>query len=610
MLKKPYAPTGMRRLWCGMLIIGMWAAGVHLYADEWVRSQITECQGDATQSAMTLTLLATPGLLYAWETNRTMESGNWGLAGAPQAATASTVTSIVSMSSDSLFVRARAHAPVLTCLTTSTTVNGAANVAARQFSWVDANGGKRVALMLDQTTTRAGVLRQLTYAISNATRVCSAVPANNNAIQGMGYVVNHIGTGSPWGNWSAASAVNANGLTTNVLSGRHHHIIQYSLPSYSLGGKTIPTYVQWFFATGRPHPLFHVTQDARTHTAGNIGGDTRSPYGTMYFAGDGRTFPQPDDYKVGGVSWGDTYKFYTVDPITTNESTTLRAASGWIYDESNSIPYAMAWMTTANAEQGTVATAPITQQDHGSDPRIYPQTGFKKNQRDLNGPMIKGDDWAYQMMNYPDIPTNGTYDTKIGWGANFGILGGFDNWDPGTVDKVNFSLHRNSTTPWTGSRTNGLFLSYSTFIVFGEHSGGVREGATGKAVRQVENLHGATLTATVGSVKTQGPASPVITNAATRMYSPAGYNPTYAVWEIAAFNNGIDVSLSATASKPISNPVFRILAYTATTLPAVYLDEQLATSDSDYFVSLDTARHELWITIHRTASSALRVRIP
>lgn len=56
---------------------------------------------------------------------------------------------------------------------------------------------------------------------------------------------------------------------------------------------------------------------------------------------------------------GDTYKFYTVQPNTTNESLTLLSSSGWIYDVTNSIPYTMAWMSAVNAEQGTVANTSI-----------------------------------------------------------------------------------------------------------------------------------------------------------------------------------------------------------------------------------------------------------
>jgi len=388
------------------------------------------------------------------------------------------------------FSRVLITAPALAVSTTTTTVNAIANVPARRCTWQDADGEIRSALMLDQSATQAGVLRQMSYTVAGSNRVCSAIPSNGNAIQGMGYVVNHLGTGTPWGNWSATVGANSGGTTKVIFAGRHHAIIQYSLPKYKSNTNVVPTYVQWLFATGRSHPLFCLTQDARACTNGNLGADSRSPYGTLNIAGDNRNLPA-QDYLVGGVSWGDTYKFVTVQPNTTNESATLLASSGWRYNEPNTIPHAMAWMTGANAEQGTVATTSISQQDQASDPRIWPQSGFLKNQQDLNGPMIKGDDWAYQMMNYPDVPTSGTTDTKMGWGMNFGALGGFDNWgDTSLTNLTEYSRHRDSTTPWTGSRTSGLFLSYSTFIVLGEHTGGYHGGATGKMVTQMENHQG------------------------------------------------------------------------------------------------------------------------
>jgi hypothetical protein len=199
-------------------------------------------------------------------------------------------------------------------------------------------------------------------------------------------------------------------------------------------------------------------------------------------------FPGDDSpgLPIAGVSWGDTYKFVSVVPGTTDESTLLASWNGWRYDEPNSIPYVLAWATDIDAEQGTVATSPIWFQDHGSDPREWPVTGFGKGQQDLDGPLPLDDDWAYQLMNYPDVPSGGTTDKKIAWGTDVGSLGGFDNWWPaGGWNLQEYSLHRDSTTPWSGSREHGLLLAYSTFVVFGTHDGGYLDGATGRVVREM-----------------------------------------------------------------------------------------------------------------------------
>ena len=509
------------------------------------------------------------------------------------------------------FFRVLITAPAITASVTTTTVGMNANVPARRYTWQDEDGEPRAALMLDQSATRAGVLRQMSYTATGSNRVCSAIPSNEDAIQGMGYVVNHLGIGTPWGNWSATAGANSGGTTKVIFAGRHHTIIQYSLPKYKSNTNVVPTYVQWLFATGRSHPLFCVTQDARAYTNGNLGADSRSPYGTLNIAGDNRNLPA-QDYLVGGVSWGDTYKFVSVQPDTTNESSTLLRSSGWRYNESNTIPYAMAWMTGANAEQGTVATTSISRQDHASDPRTWPQTGFLKNQQDLNGPIVTNDDWAYQMMNYPYIPVTGTTDTKIGWGMNFGALGGFDNWgDPSLTNLTQYSCHRDSTTPWTGSRASGLFLSYSTFIVLGEHTGGYRGGATGKMVTQMENHQAAALTAQVGQILTQGPASRSITNAPSMVYSPAGYDPIYAAWNaVAATNSAILLTLTPAAGKPLYNPMFHISNYQTTNPPAVSIDGKMGCPDADYFASVDATTHELWLTLNRNVGAPCVITWP
>src|SRR5581483_2026666 len=110
---------------------------------------------------------------------------------------------------------------------------------------------------------------------------------------------------------------------------------------------------------GRSHPIFAISQDARA-TAGNLAADTRSPYGDVaYDGGLGAT--------VGGGSFGDTYKFATL--ASAPEQVTR--ASGWRYDEPNTIPYAMQWTdpSQVDAEMGHVATVPISVQDQGSDSR-------------------------------------------------------------------------------------------------------------------------------------------------------------------------------------------------------------------------------------------------
>src|SRR5205814_9473010 len=183
---------------------------------------------------------------------------------------------------------------------------------------------------------------------------------------------------------------------------------------YHIDGHTLPTPVHWVVDEGRSHTIYTLSQDAPA-TAGNLAADSRSPYGDVGYDGVmGAT--------VGGASFGDTYKFVT---LAANPEQVTRG-SGWRYNEAKTIPYAMQWTdpAQADAEMGHVATAPITVQDQGSDPRTFPTVDVRATQQ-LNGPMIDDENWAYQILNYI-LPANGpTSGKRLTWGSNWGLPGGF-----------------------------------------------------------------------------------------------------------------------------------------------------------------------------------------
>ncbi len=270
----------------------------------------------------------------------------------------------------------------------------------------------------------------------------------------------------------------------------------------------------------------------------------------------------------------------------------------------------LAWSEDVDAEQGAVATDDIGVQDQGSDPRIYPATGFAKGLVDLDGPLPGEDDWAYQLMNYPLPPAGGSANKKMAWGTNSGAVGGFDNYGCGGCDLQEFSHHRDSTTPFTGSRENGLLLAYSTLVVFGPHSGGYLGGATGQTVAQVENAQLATCTANVGSVRTQGPRGIGAADDVLVPYVPVGYNPVYATWDVDASGDAAVVSLTATDGYPLVNPILVVHGYASDLVPtAILLDGAAASADADYAATVDAAGDRLWITLLRTVSSTVEVAV-
>jgi hypothetical protein len=503
--------------------------------------------------------------------------------------------------------------PALT-VTSVTSDNG---LPALSVQWTDSAGLPRTAIMVNQSQTGAyqgpGYLRQLTYQSDPGTnRVCTGtdfIQGGTDEFSGDGFVQNHTGydlNGND--DFSSANFPLVPGTTTVTLQGTSHAIITYNMPNYQIGGTNVPTTIQWFFADGRSHPIFAITQDARgleSTQQGNLSADSRSPYGDMAYDGDGV------NAYVGGASYGDTFKFVT---LAANEVTTN---SGWKDIDPNSIPYAMQWANpaTVDAEMGHVATLPITVYDQGSDSRLYPPVD-PRNTSQLNGPMLTDESWAFQILNY-QWPTGAPVPIttkRLTWGANFGRVGGFDEYgdypDTPYLNITQYSQH--STDPvgeaLLGDRADGMLMAYSVFVVFGTHTGGYTNGTVGRQVIQMQNVTHATLSASIGTVETSGPAGVGSASSATISYTPSGYDPTYSTWEIAATTNAVNATLALTANYPLDHPVFVINGYTSSQLPtSIAVGAGLTNAGVNYFATLDTAGRRLWITVNRLVTNSLNL---
>lgn len=479
--------------------------------------------------------------------------------------------------------------------------------AAHTFTWQDASNTTRKAVMVDQSNLGCGYLAQFTYKVSGVDRICQGTGANGAETYGDGFVQNHTANGGDSeATWTA-------GTTTLPLQGSHHTIVQYNIPTYQItdpvnGGGNVPTAIQWFFATGRDYPIYSISQDARL-LAGNIGGDSRSPYGDMHYDGSNPANGAWGGDVIGGISMGDTKKWVSVVNGTTNESTQITSNSGWNYSEANTIPYAMEWTKNVNAEQGHVQTQPISVKDAGRNDNYGSLSSFPSQK--LNGPMIGDEEWMYQIAAYGILDASGGVTKRLTWGTNFGAIGGFNEWWMDASNYKDFRKHSDDTRT-TGNK--GMFLAYSVFDVFGTHTGGYKGGSVGKMVIQMENMQQATLSASVGTVVTSGPAGVLGTGATfsavpTVNYVPAGYNHIYATWEVNANNNLATATLTPTAGKPIDHPIFVINGYNAASINQIKIDGAVATPNVDYFASLDTTAHKLWITVNKNATAALQVEV-
>jgi hypothetical protein len=479
-------------------------------------------------------------------------------------------------------------------------------------TWKDSRGA-------DRALTLGAYLYQYDFSFTdNQQEVVRS--ANDDAFghAGFGYVVSH---NTQTANSPLGKANPPTNIVTTVFSGGHHAIhhveLVYDRDREGDGfGIEIPVVIDWLVATGRDHPVWAVTW--RVGQAVNPSNtdfdvyrmDVRGPYGSLNF--DGAATPGEGD-AIGGVAWGDFGLRFT----TTDAELTLN--SPWTYDTPNSVPFVQTWTATTNAEMGIVETRAgdkemgypdrVVDRERGSrSSSAYTDkqdcTGFQDN-RNYVVPCVSG--WPYQLMNYdwdPSVPkpAGESTGTKIvAWGSPYGWLGASN------ADLFDFS----GTVDARGDR------SFATFIVLGPHCrfGGAtcdQPGDVATTVQAVEALAAATVSnVTVGSVVSQVPKGPGATETKTLA---GGYDDTYAVWRLTATDDQVAFTFAPAAGQPVANPIFVIGGYTAPVVPQVSVggasvSVNTGATDSGAFVSLDTARSELWVTLNRTVSATVEVQV-
>ena len=445
--------------------------------------------------------------------------------------------------------------------------------------------------------------------------------ANDDAFghEGFGYVVSHNtqNGNSPLGKANAPSRVQ-----TTLFAGAHHAIHRVELPydrDKEAGGNgiRIPVVIEWLVATGRDHPVWAVTY--RMGEVQNPGGvdldvyrmDVRGPYGSLNF--DGAANRSSGDV-IGGVSWGDhALRFRSV-------GVALSLDAPWTYDTPNSVNFTQAWTANVNAEMGIVQTRSgdrtlgypdrVVGRERGrTSAAVFADkgdcTGFDDT-RVYTMPCVNG--WPYQLMNFDWSPGTAkplgeaTGTKLMAWGAPYGWLGA------SAYSLFDFS----ADVDGRGDR------AYSTFIVLGPKcrlDGAalcVLAGDVDTTLAAVEALSAAAITdVSVGTLTAQVPRGPGATAPKSLVN---GYDDTYATFHLDAAANQVDFRFVPAAGRPVSRPVFVIGGFTARQLPAVSVDGvPLSVNDgridAGAFVSIDTARNELWVTLNRSIGAASQIRI-
>jgi len=476
-----------------------------------------------------------------------------------------------------------------------------------RFTWRDSADQPRVAVLAHNNGqtgpggSRGGELREFRYETAAGTRIVRAPPSGAG---GFGYVVSHRAEGtsgipgddSPLGHGFSGSF-------QRVFEGRHHAIFRFTqlYPRYSRTTAAppntlynVPVTVDWVFATGHDHPLWALTWDlaAAGVPANALEDDSRAPYGELLFDGAASAGSHS---AIAGVGWGDRYVFAsTTNPVTYN--------SAWTWNTPNTIAYVKLWTTAVDATMGTVLTQTIQQQDAGGyfGANRWNTTSAAGNACAAGNdgasahPMPCSFNWPYQSINYSmgtvigASNSTGTNNTRLAWGTNFGFLG-----------QSNYFVHGSAYYggPLPNATASGWpRKSYSTFVVLGSHS----LDPIGAQVAQIETVQSLSLTATLGSVVTSGPAG--VGRADTMVYAPAGYDAVYSALRFNAAAGALNANISIGAGS-LRKPL--LIVGGIDSLPtSVQLGGVTLLADADYFASLRADTNELWITLARNLSGA------
>jgi hypothetical protein len=434
-----------------------------------------------------------------------------------------------------------------------------------QFVWQDSACKPRQAALV---RVGGGYVRQFVYDFEGKPRTVTGTGAGGHT--GWGYTVNH------WGN-TATIGRDLAGSFKPLFVGRHHAVYQYAF-SVPINGQQIPVTQHWFFASGRDNPVLATTYDLTGSPPGSLGADTRTPYGDLAWDGDDNAAHTV----VDGVAWGDRYKFTTTRaPLTMN--------SPWDYSKPNVVPYVLAWTVKSDAEMGIVQTQ--TQLQHeGGGYWFYDNWGKTSDNAAPRksgqvGLMTPTWNWTYQVNQYelcienPSCLESTTSSHRLAWGANYGAIGGAKAGSgeyPAYGDDKMLSGHP--------------YQSYSIFMVLGKHSA----AAVFHQVEEVELAQGAHLTASTGTVATMGPGGVGRTDLVA--LAPAGYDQRYSVWRVEAAADRVALKLSVDGGA-LRSPVLVVSGYASPAAPAVKIDGLPRTADVDYFLSLDPAAKQVWITL-------------
>jgi len=444
---------------------------------------------------------------------------------------------------------------------------------------------------LDARGKHGGYAEQFSYIVSGNPRVVGSTPANawnNNNAGGFGYVVSHLYDASV-ANGNDDSPIDGGNFGTyrTVFLGFNHAIHEFKLnyPRWGTANGThveyqVPVTIQWMVVTGHDNPLWIVTYDLSAVPSGAVQADSRAPYGDMQF--DGTTDTSGGDV-IGTVAWGETNKFSTTSGDVTFDS-------AWNWNSTNTFAaYNYLDTKTTDAEMGIAAVQTINKEDAGGYQGGVGRGATSADTADTcmaSGGYTMPCDWVwpFQSINYSfSDDTSDTPSKRLAWGLD---------WYLGQASFTSIN-NNNAVVGWP-------YVSYSTYIVVGQKS----TTPTLVAAAQAQTVDNTSIVANSGvTVTASGVAG--IGRSDTVNYSPAGFDPVYAVWRLKSTGGAANfhVQVSGTATQALTNPVFVISGVSDASAPtsvSVGGVALTANSNTGYYASYDPVNQQVWVTLMKS----------
>jgi hypothetical protein len=465
-----------------------------------------------------------------------------------------------------------------------------------RFGWRDAAGQPRVAVLAHNDGgagnggSRGGELREFHYEAGGTTRV---VRATSDGFGGFGYVVSHAGDESHCTGGGDSSSLGhfTAGSFQRVFEGRHHAILRFTqaYPRYCTTSApaqqyNLPVTIDWVISSGRGDPLWSITYDLSAVPVNRLADDSRAPYGQMRIDGAAN-----DDARaqIAGVAWFDYYLFAS----STNPDT-LDSALNW--NQANTVPFVKLWTGTVDATMGLVQTQTIAQQDAGGywGQDLWNRTSAQVSGCPGNYLMPCDYNWPYQSVNY-ELYGGATKNARLAWGTNFGFLGQQQYRIRGNAEYGGGAL----ALPGDPTAPGWPKKSYALWIVLGTHS----SDPVGARVSEVAAVQSLALTATIGTVATQGPSG--VADATPYTYAPAGWDRVYGALTFNASSNRLDANI-AVGNGTLRHPLLIVRGWTSGLPATLKLGGATLVRDVDYFPSPRAAANELWVTLNRDLAGA------